>query len=307
MKTPESGTEVFGVNSYSETNDYQQLTTGNLVDLGWQYLNSDGAKFFTRLLGQGYLNPTSTAAANTSAASAFDFMDGFEPHYANTVSGFSPRVVYGFTRATGFFDVVTYAGNDTHGRTISHNLGSVPGMIIIKSTSNAEDWYVYHRGVDSTAPEDYTLNLHNNGARVDENQMLYDTAPTSTEFTVAGFDATNGVGKTYVAYLFATLPGISKVGSYSGTGSDVNVDCGFSSGARFVLVKRTDSTGDWYLWDSERGIVAGNDPYLFLNSTAAEVTSTDYIDPLSSGFTVTSSAPAALNASGGNYIFLAIA
>ena len=73
------------------------------------------------------------------------------------------------------------------------------------------------------------------------------------------------------------------------------------------MIKRSDSTGDWYVWDSVRGITAGNDPYLLLNSTAAEVTNTDYVDPLSSGFTVTSSAPAALNASGGTYIFLAIA
>ena len=74
-----------------------------------------------------------------------------------------------------------------------------------------------------------------------------------------------------------------------------------------MLIKRTDSTGDWYVWDTARGIVSGNDPYLLFNSTAAEVTNTDYIDPLNAGFTVTSSAPAALNASGGTYLFLAIA
>jgi hypothetical protein len=124
-------------------------------------------------------------------------------------------------------------------------------------------------------------------------------------FSVGG--TSNTSGDTYIAYLFATLAGVSKVGSYTGTAADLNVDCGFSAGARFILIKRTDSTGDWYVWDSARGIVAGNDPYLLLNSTAAEVTGTDYIDPLSSGFTVTSSAPAALNASGGTYIFLAIA
>ena len=79
------------------------------------------------------------------------------------------------------------------------------------------------------------------------------------------------------------------------------------------MIKRSDisdgvsNAGDWYVWDSVRGIVAGNDPYLLLNSSAAEVTNTDYIDPLSSGFTVTSSAPNSLNKSGGSYIFLAIA
>ena len=73
------------------------------------------------------------------------------------------------------------------------------------------------------------------------------------------------------------------------------------------MVKRTDASGNWYVWDTTQGIVVGNDPYLLLNTTAAQVTSTDYIDPLASGFTVTSTAPAGLNASGGTYIFLAIA
>jgi len=74
-----------------------------------------------------------------------------------------------------------------------------------------------------------------------------------------------------------------------------------------VLIKRTDSTGDWYVWDTARGIISGNDSYLLLNSNAAEVTGTDYIDPLASGFEISSTAPAAINANGGTYIFLAIA
>jgi hypothetical protein len=117
----------------------------------------------------------------------------------------------------------------------------------------------------------------------------------------------NQSGDTYVSYLFATCAGVSKVGNYTGTGTTKQIDCGFAAGARFVLIKRTDSTGDWYVWDTARGIVSGNDPYLLLNSTAAEVTSTDYIDAYSAGFELSSTAPAALNASGGTYIFLAIA
>ena len=106
--------------------------------------------------------------------------------------------------------------------------------------------------------------------------------------------------------LFASLAGISKVGAYVGTGNDLNVtDLG--AAARFVLIKRTDTNSDWYTYDSTRGIVSGNDPYLFLNDNAVEVTNTDYIDPHSSGFTITSSAPAGLNASGGKYLYLAFA
>jgi hypothetical protein len=124
-------------------------------------------------------------------------------------------------------------------------------------------------------------------------------------FSVGGNNV--GAGTTYVAYLFATCAGVSKVGTYTGTGTTLQINCGFTAGARFVLIKRTDSTGDWYVWDSARGIIAGNDPYLLLNSTAAEVTNTDYVDAYSAGFELSSTAPAALNANGGTYIFLAIA
>ncbi len=124
---------------------------------------------------------------------------------------------------------------------------------------------------------------------------------------MGGDGGVNATNQSFIAYLFASVAGISKFGSYTGTGNDLNVDCGFSAGARFVLIKRSDATGDWYLWDSVRGIVSGNDPYILLNSSAAQVTNTDYIDPLASGFTVTSSAPAALNNNGGTYLFYAIA
>ena len=127
-----------------------------------------------------------------------------------------------------------------------------------------------------------------------------DTAPTSSVFTLGTSAIGNGSGVDYIAYLFATLAGISKVGSVSHSNT-TNVDCGFSNGARFVLLKRTDATGDWYVWDSVRGIIAGNDPYLLLNTTGAEVTNTDFIDPLNAGFTISDAF------TDGDYIFYAIA
>ena len=111
----------------------------------------------------------------------------------------------------------------------------------------------------------------------------------------------NGNGITYIMYLFSTLAGVSKVGSVTHSGSSTDVDCGFSAGARFVLIKRIDDTGDWYIWDSVRGIIAGNDPYLFLNTTAATVTNTDLIDPLASGFQISG------DFTDGDYVFYAIA
>ena len=58
-------------------------------------------------------------------------------------------VSWAFRKAPGFFDVVTYTGNGTSGRTINHNLGSVPGMIIIKCLDfSGTSWAVWHRSID---------------------------------------------------------------------------------------------------------------------------------------------------------------
>ena len=135
------------------------------------------------------------------------------------------------------------------------------------------------------------------------------TASATTVTLNAGWGGTgqiNNNGDTHLMLMFASLDGISKVGAYTGTGNDLNVtDLG--AAARFVLIKRTDTSGDWYVFDTTQGIVSGDDPYVLMNSTAAQVTNTDYIDPLSSGFTITSSATADLNASGGKYLYLAFA
>jgi hypothetical protein len=132
---------------------------------------------------------------------------------------------------------------------------------------------------------------------------------TATQFYVNGDigGATNNSGSNYVAYLFATVSGVSKVGTYTGTGALQTVVCGFTTGARFVLIKRTDVTGNWYVYDSARGITSGNDPYMLVNTASAEVNGTNYVDSTAAGFQVTAAAPADLNAVGGTYIFLAIA
>jgi hypothetical protein len=98
---------------------------------------------------------------------------------------------------------------------------------------------------------------------------------------------------------------VSKVGSYTGNNVARTIDCGFTNGARFVLVKKTNVGGNWYVYDSERGIVAGNDPYLYLNNADAEESGYDEIDPDSSGFALPSTG--SLNSNNDTYIFLAIA
>jgi hypothetical protein len=184
-----------------------------------------------------------------------------------------------FRRAPSFFDEVCFSVPNA-GNTVAHNLASIPELMIVKDRNAGSDWYVYHKDLGATK----YLKLQTTGDVVTNIGAWNNTAPTSTVFTVGGFNTFFN----YVAYLFATCAGVSKVGGYTGTGTTLQIDCGFTAGARFVLIKRTDSTGAWYVWDSARGIVAGDDPYLLLNSTAAEVTNTDYVDTYSAGFEITS-------------------
>jgi hypothetical protein len=178
-------------------------------------------------------------------------------------------------------------------------------MMIVKNRTSAGGWLTYAepRGISKY------LFLNENSAETDVSvgyDFFFSTSPTATDFTVNSGFGVNGSGQTFIAYLFATLAGVSKVGSYTGNGSSQTINCGFTTGARFILIKRTDSTGDWYVWDTARGIVTGNDPFLELNTTDAEVTSDDSIDPDSSGFIVNQTATTNVNVSSASYIFMAI-
>jgi hypothetical protein len=309
MKTPESGTEVFAPIAKNSTNPTTDWTVGFPADMfleGFRTLAGVGQRINTRLTGgSDYLETWRSNATFDGFGGGWDEQDS----YSNATGGVTSLIGWFFKRAPGFMDVVAYTGDGVAGRTVSHNLGVVPELMIVKSRSSAEDWLVYHKELningDSRPETDYIfLNGAANGG--DEASIWNDTSPTDSVFTVGTNSGTNGSTKTYIAYLFSTLAGVSKVGKYIGTGTTLSVDCGFSTGARFILIKRQ-GTGGWYVWDTARGIIAGPDPYLRLNSTATDVTSNDYIQPLASGFTVQSSAPAELNASGGTYIFLAIA
>jgi hypothetical protein len=228
-----------------------------------------------------------------------DYMNGYNSDAASSTDDFSLM----FKRAPGFFDVVAYEGTGSI-RTIPHNLNAVPELMLVKPRELTYSWHVY----SSVTGNNKIIFLDTADAVSNSSAWNY-TTPTASVFTLAGGIGVNTSSSSYIAYLFATLPGISKVGSYSGvSGSSIDIDCGFTAGARFVLIKSiTGFSGHWFLWDTTRGIVSGNDPYILLNDNSSQVTTTDYIDPLSSGFTITSSAPSAINATGGTYLFLAIA
>ena len=303
-KPPEAGTEVFKPELLTSAS--QTFNPGFAPDMNWHMFDRSSSSGFaitgTRLTGNGsYLQTYSTGAEGSFASWKFDAPTG---KFTQDISSGSTGggIEYFFKRAPGFFDVVAYDGNGSSTHAIPHNLGVIPELIAVKRRDDNGSWFVKPR-VNSATRVQFNQDLAESSTVID---YWSTTTQTSSNFYVGDAHGVNQNNGQYIAYLFATLDGISKVGTYTGTGSNIDVDCGFTAGARFVLIKRIDSTGDWFIYDSARGIVSGNDPYLKLNG-GQEVTGTDYIDPLNSGFTVTSSAPAALNASGGTYLFLAIA
>ena len=205
-------------------------------------------------------------------------------------------------------DVVTYTGNSSSyntnviNRQIRHSLGKAPEMIWIKRRNGSENWFAWHSGFNSgTTPEQWSMELNGN-AQEAQITYMHNTAPTATRFTVGTHGMVNGQNDTYSAYLFASVDGISKCGYYDGSNSELTITTGFSP--RFLIVKAASTSGNWNVLDTTRGWGAGNDPYLKLNSTAAQNSGYDNGAPTATGFTLTGN-NGGFNVSGVKYIYYA--
>ena len=314
-KVPESASEVFAIDTAAGTSPTPPtFVSGFPVDFSFYKNVTDSSNNWgsqNRLTGDADLafNTTSAEFINGGTYWEKDYMNGIGSNTGTNSNGYQ----WMWKRAPGYFDVVAYTGDSNAGRTVSHNLGVAPEMMWVKNrngaSGGARPWIVYHKDTGNTG----YLKLNETSALITSDPQskfgngTVGVSPTASDFTVAGDYEVNYSGDTYIAYLFASLPGISKVGSYTGNGTSQTIDCGFTSGARFVLIKRTDSTGGWFTFDTERGIVSGNDPRLKLDSTAAESSADDSIDPNSSGFIVNQASFANVNVNNGSYIFYAIA
>jgi len=327
MKAPTSGTSVYTGVARSGTSGVTTITTGfssdvavfcnreatassqkRIVDrlrgvsrhLLTQYQNAEGTD--TAQI-TGFLNTSVTVGADTSEwnlnRSGYNYINWF------------------FARAPSFMDIVCWSGNGSANRVISHNLTVTPELVLIKSRTANNSAYVtagLYSGVANHKDIASEGSLFGASSSINISSFSnplggpYVTSKSSTSFTLGSAAApVNLSGDTYVAYLFASCPGVSKVGSYTGNGSSQTINCGFTGGARFVLIKRTDSSGEWYVWDTARGIVSANDPHLELSSANAETTTNDSVDPDNTGFIVNQVSATNINVSSATYIYLAIA
>ena len=305
LAAPDDATKVFAMDTLGGTSPTPPgFNSGFPVDMAFlkPITSSSDWLLASRLIQGKQLVTNSTAAEVNETANVFDYQNG----YYNFSSSASNYQAWMWKRAPEYFDVVCYSGTGS-ARTVSHNLDVEPEIVIVKQRSSGNEFFWYVKSLGNTKKLELPGTAAAADAAVGGNQLWNSTTPTSSVFSVSDNPRVNDSGETYIAYLFATVAGVSKVGSYTGNGSSQNIDCGFSSGARFVLIKRTNSGGDWWIFDTARGIVSGNDPYLKLNTSDAEYTESDEIDPLSSGFTVNETGNTTLNTNTHTYIFYAIA
>ena len=308
-KPPTTGTQVYNAIARTGTGAAATVTgVGFAPDLVLvdRRTTSSGTVVADRLRGTPANLFTYSPNAESTVASRVNGIDqdGITLGTETEVNGSSDTYInWFFKRAPGFFDEVCYSGTGS-ATTIAHNLGVVPELMIVKCRSTAtNDWIVYASslGNNSNGYLNYTYQFDT------PSSVWNTTTPTASVFSVGGTGLqVNNSGRTYVAYLFATLAGISKVGSYTGNGTGQAIACGFSTGARFVLIKRTDASGGWYTFDSARGLTVGSSPYLLLNSTATEVTGNNDVYASTGGFTLGATAILTTNIVGASYIFLAV-
>ena len=299
-------------------------------DLNWTKVRDGVSNTFVHDIIRGTSVRLATSLTNAEAGgliTSFD-SDGFTT--ANTGTGFNGNgysyVTWGWrgsdsspvsntdgtitstvsANTTSGFSVVTYTGNGISGATVGHGLGAKPAMVILKDRDTAGGWEVWHQNLGS---ESYFIRLNESSATYTGFTNRW-TAFSASNITLGNNGTTNSNGDNYVAYCFADVEGFSKFGSYTGNGSADGpfVYTGFRPA--YMVVKRIDSTGDWFVVDSSRATYNQIGPALNANTTSAEFTLNSptggAVDFLSNGFKWRGYA-SVLNGSGGNYIYMAFA
>ena len=245
----------------------------------WDNWNKSGDTYVAWNWKAGGTGVTNTTGTITSTVSA------------NTTAGFS---------------IVVYTGNGIDGATVGHGLGVVPSMVIQKRRDGSiANFRVWHSAIYATSGVTDTLFLNSTAASGPDGDNI--SGVSSTTFTTRGTGGTNPSGNSCVAYVFAAVPGYSAFGKYTGNGSADGSFIYLGFRPEFVIIKRTDSTGNWITYDAVRGTYNVNGPYVYSNSSATEATSTTVgLDFLSNGFKNRNTYNDA-NTSSATYIYMAFA
>ena len=154
--------------------------------------------------------------------------------------------------ADGGFSIVDFTGTQDAG-TIAHGLGAAPKFILMKDRDAGRSWCIYHHQMGSD-PNDMVAHFNTTAVPVDYGNSYWNgTDPTSSVFSVGSSSSTGGAsGNDMIAYCFADVTGYSKFSSYTGNGDADGTFVPLSFRPAMVIIKRTDSTGNWNISDNKR-------------------------------------------------------
>ncbi len=239
----------------------------------------DDSAYFTSFDSDGFSMALGASSINASGGTyvAWNWKAGGAAA-SNTNGTITSQVS---VNATAGFSVVTYTGTGANA-TVGHGLGVAPRMIIVKQRNGTFTWRVYHASLANTQ----VLYLSATDAATTETTAWNSTTPTSSVFSVGTSSATNGSTNTYVAYCWSEIDGFSKFGSYTGNGSTDGpfVYLGFEP--KFILAKRTNTTGNWNLLDGTRDPYNPVGTYLYANTADAEGANASTLDFTANGFKI---------------------
>ena len=206
---------------------------------------------------------------------------------------------------TAGFSIITYEGTFSS-TSIGHGLNSAPEWLIFKNRESTDPWALWHVGLNF--PTDDLIYFNTNGANQHDPSFL-NTAPSSSVITLGAYENTNQDNNDLVCYAFHSVKGYSKFGKYIGNGNadGAFVYTGFKPA--WVMVKRTNSTGYWVMFDNTRQTENENNSWLLANDTSDEGTNSTGMDFVSNGFKLRNSSTASVhnNISGSTYIYMAFA
>jgi len=314
LPTPEikDGSKYFDIALYTGTSAVQSITDVNFSpDKVWIKNRSgvanhgvfDTVRGATKAVFPSLSNAELTFADSLTSFDSAGFTLGAD---TGTGTGFNGTantyVAWMFKELAGFFDIVSYTADGLAGRTVAHSLGVAPELVLVKDLDVFNSWGVYHK--DSGAGN--ILFLDSSSAATASATAWSATVPDTSNFTIGANGTTNNSGDDYIAYLFSSKTGLCKVGSYTGNGN-VNgpmINCG--GRPRFLIIKRNNGLGNWFMYDRDRQPYNENYAWLRADSSAVEsAAGSQGLDILSSGFKLRA-ANTDVNASGGTYIYIAI-
>jgi hypothetical protein len=282
----------------------EALFTGQFLEWIKDRANANNHQLLNGVTGLSAVLQSNTTAAETTYSAPSGNSVGFAWKAGSSSSSNTNGTITSTVsvNASAGFSVVTYTGTGVNA-TVGHGLGVVPSLVIVKQRGGATNWTVWHSNLTSAA---YYLSLNTTEAQANNTGVWNNTAPSSSVFTVGNYGVNNASGSTYVAYCWTPIAGYSAFGSYTGNGSTDGtfVYTGFKP--KFVMMKRTDGVGNWWIFDTARDTYNVMTQGLYADTSAVEANNGATVDYLSNGFKLRL-ATYQPNTNGGTFIYMAFA